>query len=313
MQKELKTEVLIVGAGPAGLAAAIYTARANRKTLVLKGKAKPALAMAHKVENYPGFESISGQELLDAFEAQARRFGAEIIVSDVIEYGLGFDPKMVTTRAEIITADVVIIATGRGSHKTQIENEDRFIGLGVSYCAVCDGAFYRNKKVVVYGNDLEAIEDALMLKQLGCEVTLISHCKKVKCPEKLRETAAAKGIEMLPDTRIKSIQGDSSVERIVIENSEGGAILETNAVFIIQHVPSTKLLQRAGLNLNQRDCIIVNREQETNLPGVYAAGDVTCGGMQIATATGEGVMAALQALKRLRANQRAAEEAARGG
>lgn len=300
MQKELQTEVLIIGAGPAGLAAAIYTARANKKTLLLRGKAKPALAMAHKVENYPGFESISGQELLDVFEKQAVDFGTGILQSDVIEYGLGFDPKMVTTRNEMIMADVVIIATGRGSHKVQVENEDRFLGLGVSYCAVCDGAFYREKKVVVYGNDHEAVEDALMLKQLGCDVTLISHCKKMKCPEKIREMAQKKGIRMYPDTRIKSIQGESAVEKVVIENAEGGEILETNAVFIIQHVPSMKLLQRAGINLNQRDCIIVNREQETNLPGVYAAGDVTCGGMQIATATGEGVMAALQALKRIR-------------
>jgi len=305
MQKEMQTEVLIIGGGPAGLAAAIYTARGNKKTVVLKGKAKPALAMAHKVENYPGFESVTGQELLDLFEKQAVRFGAEILKSDVIEYGLGFDPKMVTTRNEIIMADVVIIATGRGAHKVQVENEDRFLGLGVSYCAVCDGAFYREKKVVVYGNDHEAIEDALMLKQLGCDVTLISYCKKMKCPENLREMARNKGIHMYPDTRIKSIQGESAVEQVVIENAEGGEILKTNAVFIIQHVPSMKLLQRAGINLNQRDCVIVNRDQETNLPGVYAAGDVTCGGMQIATATGEGVMAALQALKKIRSAEKA--------
>ncbi len=302
MQKELKTEVLIVGSGPAGLAAAIYTARANKQTLVVKGKAKSALELAHKVENYPGFKSISGSELLGLFEEQARSFGAEILQSDVIEYGLGIDPKMVTTRSEIITADVVILTTGRGGHKVQIENEDRFLGMGVSYCAVCDGAFYAGKKVVVYGNDHDAVEDALMLKQLGCDVILVSYCKKVKCPEQLREVAKAKGISMLPDTRIKSVQGDSSVEKIIIENEDGGDFIETDALFIIQHVPSGKLLQRAGINLNQRDCVIVNREQETNIPGVYAAGDVTCGGMQIATSVGEGVMAALQAMKKLRKN-----------
>lgn len=302
MQKEIKTEVLIVGGGPAGFAAALYAARANKKTLVLKGKAKSSLELAHKVENYPGVESASGKEILDIFENQAKSFGAEILPSDVIEYGLGFDPKMVTTRGEIITADVVIIATGRGSHKVQVENEDRYLGMGVSYCAICDGAFYRGKKVVVYGNDSEALEDAIMLKQLGCDVTLISYCKKVKCPEKLRESARAKGIDILSDTRIKSIDGDSMVERITVESSEGGQIIDTNAVFIIQHVPGGKLLQRAGVNLNQRDCVIVNREQETNLPGVYAAGDVTCGGMQVATAVGEGVMAALQAMKYMRAN-----------
>ena len=300
MQKEIQTEVLIVGAGPAGLAAAIYTARANRKTLVLSGKTRSALELAHKVENYPGFKSVSGKELLDLFEGQAKDLGAEILKGDVIEYGLGFDPKMVTTRNEIIVADAVILGTGRGAQKTQIENEDRFIGSGVSYCAVCDGAFFRGKRVVVYGNDQEAIEDALMLQQLGCQVTLISHCKKVKCPESLREAARAKSITMLPDTRIKSILGETSVERIVIESAEGGDFLETDAVFIIQHVPSGNLLKRAGVELNQRDCIMVNREQETNLPGVYAAGDVTCGGLQVATSVGEGVMAALQVLKLLR-------------
>jgi len=300
MQKEIQTEVLIVGAGPAGMAAAIYTARANRKTLVLSGKTRSALEMAHKVENYPGFKSVTGKELLDLFEEQATALGADIIRGDVIEYGLGFDPKMVTTRNEIIVADAVIICTGRGAQKTQIENEDRFIGSGVSYCAVCDGAFFRGKRVVVYGNDHEAIEDALMLQQLGCKVTLISHCKKVKCPENLREAAKSKGITMLPDTRIKSILGETSVERIVLESSDGGDFLDTDAVFIIQHVPSGNLLRRAGVELNQRDCVIVNREQETNLPGVYAAGDVTCGGLQVATSVGEGVMAALQVLKLLR-------------
>jgi len=300
MQKEIQTEVLIIGSGPAGLAAAIYTARANRKTLVLSGKTRSALEMAHKVENYPGFQSISGTELLDLFEKQAQEFGAEILKGDVIEYGLGFDPKMVTTRNEIIMADSVIICTGRGGHKTQIENEDRFIGSGVSYCAVCDGAFFRGKRVVVYGNDHEAIEDALMLQQLGCQVTLISHCKKVRCPEHLRETAHSKGITMMPDTRIKAILGETSVEKIVVESDEGGEVVDTDAVFIIQHVPSGNLLRRAGVQLNQRDCIIVNREQETNLPGVYAAGDVTCGGLQVATSVGEGVMASLQVLKLLR-------------
>lgn len=302
-QKEIQTEVLIIGAGPAGLAAAIYTARANRKTLVLKGKAKSSLELAHAVENYPGIESMSGPELLEKLERQAAGFGATIMQGDVIEYGLGYDPKMVTTRSEIIIADVVIVATGRGGHKTQIENEDRFIGSGVSYCAVCDGAFYKGRKVVVYGNDHEAVEDALMLKQLGCDVTLVSYCKKVKCPESLREAADERGITILHNTRIKSIIGETRVEQIVIESDEGGDFIQTDAVFIIQHVPAGKLLERAGVNLNQRDCVIVNREQETNLEGVYAAGDLTCGGMQVATAVGEGVMAALQALKRLRAKE----------
>ncbi len=308
--EEIKTDVLIVGAGPAGLSAAIYTARANWKTVVLKGKAKSRLEMAHKVENYPGFESISGPELLKTFEEQAVNLGAEIITDDVIELGLGFDPKMATTRKRIITAGAVIVCLGKGTAKMEIENEDEYIGMGLSYCAVCDGTFYRDKKVIVYGNDEHALEDALMLQQLGCKVTLISHCKKVKrCPEALRKRAEEKGVNIMVDTKILRVEGESVVQRILVEEIDGERMIDTDALFIIQHVPGSTLLQRAGIEISAEGCVRVDRKQATNLPGVWAAGDITCGGMQIVTGCGEGVMASLEAMRYLRKMKNAKNEA----
>ena len=293
-------DVLILGAGPAGLAAAIYTARAGKKTVVLKGKATSRLEMAHLVENYPGLPPITGKDLLQVMEKQAIGFGAQIIKGDVLELALGSDPKMVTTRGDFFSTKTLIMAMGKGQNQQSIENEERFVGMGVSYCATCDGAFYRGKNVVVYGNDHEALDDALMLKQLGCNTTLISYCKSNQCPSELIEQAKIKGVHYIPNAKILSVQGASMVSQIEIQLPEGKQTLDTDVVFIIQEVPSQAVLQKAGVSITSKDCIAVDREMKTNLPGVFAAGDVTCGGLQIAIATGEGVSAALSALRYIR-------------
>ncbi len=298
--RDINVDVLIIGAGPAGLSAAIYTARAGKKTVVLKGKTKSHLELAHKVENYPGIDSISGHELLKRFEDQATKFGAEIIVADVLEMSLEFEPKMATTRSEFIQAKVVIIAMGKGEHKKDIIGESDFLGAGVSYCATCDGDFYKGKKVVVYGNDFEAVHDAQMLIQLGCDVTLVSYCKDQTCPESLLKLAQEKGVHLINNTEIIEVMGSGTVEKIRIKNSDGEIELETSGLFIIQAIPSSALLSKMGVTLSTKDCIAVDREMKTNFPGVYAAGDITCGGWQIAIANGEGSVAALSALKYLR-------------
>ena len=299
--KDLSTDILIIGAGPAGLSAALYAARAGKKTLVLKGKARSHLAMAHAVENYPGMDPLPGFELLEKMENHAKSFGAEIITGDAISLGLGSDPKMVSTRNEFIEAKTVILAMGKGEHKKSVPNEERFLGTGLSYCAVCDGSFYRGKNVAVYGNDHEAVEDAQMLQQLGCHVTLILFCRNANCPDHLIEAARAKGVRILPDTEITDISGSSSVEQITVRNPEGDQVIPLEGLFIIQEVPSAAILKNAGVNLTNKDCIAVNRAMETSIPGVFAAGDITCGGMQIVTAAGDGAVAALSALKYLRA------------
>ncbi len=295
-------DVLILGAGPAGLAAAVYTARAGKKTLVLKGKAKSHLELAHLVENYPGLPPLSGKELLQNMETQAQGFGATIESGDALDLTYGHDVKLVTTRTNVYKAKTIILAMGKGQHQQTIENEERLIGLGVSYCATCDGAFYRGKKVVVYGNDEEAMDDALMLKQLDCDVAFVSYCKSAQCSESLHESAKKKGVVYYPDAQIKSLSGQATLESVTIETEAGSKTLEAEAVFIIQSVPSKSLLRKTGINVESKDCIAIDKELRTNLSGIFAAGDITCGGLQVAVAVGEGVSSALSALKYLRQN-----------
>ncbi|OGI11624.1 MAG: hypothetical protein A2Y40_07515 [Candidatus Margulisbacteria bacterium GWF2_35_9] len=298
--KEINVDVLIIGAGPAGLAAAIYTARAGKKTLLLKGKTKSHLEMAHKVENYPGIESISGADLLQSFTNQATSFGAQIIQRDALELALGMDPKMVTTREELIIAKTIILAMGKGQHKQAITNEEEFVGRGVSYCASCDGSFYRGKRVVVYGNDDEAVDDALMLKQLGCDTTLMLFCGKTKCGEELLLNARKKGLDIVQNAEITAVNGTSGLESITVLESGKTKNIPADALFIIQEIPSSTLLKKAGVNLTSKDCINVDRKMHSSIPGIFAAGDINCGGLQIAVAVGEGVTASLEALKYLR-------------
>lgn len=298
--KEIITDVLIVGAGAAGLSAAVYAARAGKKTLVLKGKARSHLELAHKVENYPGLDPMSGTEMLKRMENQAVNFGVEVLSGDAIAMNLGSDPKMVSTRNELITAGTVILAMGKGEHKRSVPDEDRYLGAGVSYCAICDGAFYRGKKVAVYGSDHEAVEDAKILHQLGCQVTLLLYCRDKSCPDSLVESARNGGVTVIQDTEITGIEGDGTLNAIRIKNTEGDKKLDISGLFIIQEVPSLPLLTTAGVNLTNKDCIAVNRSMETNIPGVFAAGDITCGGLQAVIAAGEGATAGLGALKYLR-------------
>jgi thioredoxin reductase (NADPH) len=296
---EISTDVLIIGAGPAGLAAAIYTGRSRKKTVVLKGRAASHLMFAKKVENYPGVKSISGEKLLDIFEKQALSFDVEIINDEAIELSLGSDPKLVATRNGIIKAKTVILAMGKGELRKTIKNEANFLGLGVSYCAVCDGPFYRGKKVFVYGNDEEALRDTIMLKQLGCDTALVSYCRNKNCPDILIEQAKEKGVEIYQDTEITDIKGNGTISEIIIKNKDGQKTLPADGLFIIQSVPSIPLLKKAGINLTNKDCVAVDKKMHTNLPGVFSAGDINCGGLQIAVAIGEGVTAALNVINHI--------------
>jgi len=291
--KDIIADVLILGAGPAGLSAAIYASRAGKKTVVLKGQAPSRLEWAHKIENYPGMDGVTGKEMLSSFEAQAVKFGAQIEESDALELALEMNPKMVTTRHSFIMASTVILAMGRGEHKRSVMNEDQYVGLGVSYCATCDGAFFKGKPVVVYGNDHEAFNDAIMLRDLGCEVTLISM-------NRFEGNQIAKEIKYLHKTQVVSVEGNGMVSSIKVKDAEGDSMIETRALFIIQAMPSGILLKKTPLETSDKDCIHVDRNMHTSIAGVYAAGDMTCGGLQVSISVGEGATAALEALKYLR-------------
>ncbi len=295
--KNISVEIVIIGCGPAGLTAGLYASRAGRKTLILEGRATSRLSIGYELENYPGFISIDSQELLAKMRNHAEHFGAEIMRGDAINFSLSTDPKYVTTRDALIEAKAVIIATGRGVSKGKlIPGEERLLGMGVSYCATCDGPLFRGQTVVALGNTDEAAEDILALKGMGSDVWWIPGEDEIKVSENHLKEIREKGIPILQKTKIKKIEGEHRVQKLIIETEGKEEQLDAAAVFIFRDIPSTSLFGKAGVELDHKQCIKVDRFQRTNLEGVFAAGDVTCGGLQIVSAAGEGCVAALQAI-----------------
>ncbi len=298
-----KADILVIGGGPAGLTAAIYAARAGRKTLVLEGeRASSRLAFGYDLENFPGHISINSKTLLDSFRAHAAHFGAEFVPGDTIALSLSTDPKFVSTTDAFIEARAVILATGKPlARDRQIPGEERLLGFGVSYCATCDGPLYKERDVAAYGHSEEAVEDIFALEQMGVRVHWIPG--KIKNPASLEEAfvrAEKRGIQIYGKSEIKEIIGKNAVEKIALATERGDDSLDVAGVFIFREVPTGPLFIKAGLTLDHKQCVAVDRFQRTNLEGVYAAGDITCGGLQVVSAAGEGCVAALQALAYLR-------------
>ena len=294
-------DVIIVGGGPAGLTAAIYAARHNLKTLILEGKKVGGKALeAHWIENYPGFpEGIKGHELMEKFIDQTQKFGAEVMEETVIglaDYG---DLKMVSTRKGYHQGKSIIIATGVSRKQLSVPGENEFKGRGVSYCAVCDGPFFKDKDVAVIGSGHEAVHDSEMLLKTSKKVYLMPGKKGFSedYPE-LNRLREKENLRILEDVNVKSIHGSDMVDYIELDNGER---ISVSGVFIIlEHVSTLGILNDAGVDTDEGGCIIVDKDQMTNISGVYAAGDCVCRGMQIVTATGGGARAALSVMKYIR-------------
>lgn len=298
----IETEILVIGAGPAGLTAGLYAARAGKKTIILEGMASSRLSIGYEIENYPGFISIDSQELREKFREHAKHFGAEIISGDVIDLNLVFDPKMVSTRDSLIRAKAVILATGKPMpRRKMIPGEEKLVGLGVSYCSTCDGPLFRGKKVVAVGNTLEAVDDVLSLVQMGCRVFWISgDDQELTQTGESNQNVFPDNLTLYPRTIVKEIVGKQRVEKVFVLRADVEEMLDVEGVFIFREVPAAPLFRKAGLVSDHRQCVQTDRSQSTNIEGVFAAGDLTCGGMQVVSAAGEGCVAALQAIKYLR-------------
>lgn len=299
--------ILIIGAGPAGLTAAIYTAWLGLKTLVLEsGIAGGKAWTAPKVENFPGFDDgISGRELAERMQKQASRLGAEILTSEeVVGLELAGSVKHVLTRKQAYDASVVILATGTQKRKLHVPGETDYLGRGVSYCAVCDGPFFRHAKVAVVGNSNEAAVEALSLAEIADQVFLV-YDGELKIEGTLLNRLWDKPKIQTMQGKVTAIMGEKAVKYIQMQTDAATVEQEVKGVFIaLGSVPLTAIVRNAGLNMDQNGCLKVDRRQRTNVKGVFAAGDCTCGGMQIVTAAGEGAMAAMQASRYFRRKER---------
>lgn len=299
--EEVLYDVIIIGGGPAGLSAAQYAARSNLKTIVIdKSQTAGALAFASKIENYPGLvEPLTGKELLDIFRGQAIRFGAELIEAQVVGVRLEGEIKEVYTMDAAYKGKVVIIATGAMGRKPTIKGEKEFLGRGVSYCAICDAAFFKGKTVCVIGDSEEAVKEAGLLTGFAETVYLISPSKRLKVEEDHPVLKKA-NLKVLSGYTVTSIEGDDVVKRIkMVDHNNIEGTLELAGVFVYLH-GSKPVVDFLGetVELSEEECVVTNRMMETSIPGVFAAGDVTCTEVrQVVIAAANGCVAALSADK----------------
>ena len=291
-------DIIIIGGGPAGLTAAIYAARHNNKTLILEGnKIGGKSLQAHWVENYPGFpDGISGPDLMALMEKQAAKFGAEFSTETVVGIADFGELKMLTTRKGVRQAKAVIVATGMIRRSLSVKGENEFKGRGVSYCGVCDGPFFREKTVAIIGEGHEAVHDIEVLGESGSKVYAIPGKKgfSEEYPE-IEHLRKDPKVEFIYDADITEIGGSDFVEYVKLDN---GQEVKLDGVFIVlEHISSSTILGDAGVVTDAGGCILVDRDQKTNVDGLFAAGDCCCKGLQIVTATGMGAQAALNAMK----------------
>lgn len=301
--------VIVIGSGPAGYTAAVYAARASLAPLVFEGSvtAGGALMNTTEVENFPGFrDGIMGPALMDEMRAQAERFGAELVSDDVIEVDLAADPKVVRTSSGEFRARSVVLATGSGYRKLGLPREDELSGRGVSWCATCDGFFFRDQHIAVVGGGDSAIEEATFLTRFGSKVTLIHRRDELRASKIMQERAFADPkLEFAWNSEVASINGADKLESVTLRDTVTGEErpLDITGLFIaVGHDPRSELLT-GQVDLDPDGYVLVDHPStRTNLPGVFACGDlVDHHYRQAITAAGTGCSAALDAERYLAA------------
>ncbi len=306
INKDIKDryKVVIMGSGPAGLTAALYTARASLKPIVFEGmEAGGQLTLTTDVENYPGFpDGVLGPELMISMKKQAERFGAQCVFGEITDVDISSRPFKVKTDQKELAAETLIISSGASARMLGLESEKELLGHGVSTCATCDGFFFKDKEIVVVGGGDSAIEEALFLTKFGTKVTLIHRRNELRASRIMQDRAFAnKKIDFAWNTVVKEIIGNkrSGVSRIRVKNVKSGEISELSCqgFFVaIGHIPNTKIFE-GKLNMDENGYLITKEgSTQTNVPGVFAAGDVQDHVYrQAITAAGTGCMAAIDA------------------
>ncbi len=295
-------DVIIIGGGSAGLAAGIYAVRSGLKTLILEEKLPGGtIADASIVVNYPGFAEISGGELAEKMTAHTRKVGAIIHdLEPVTELELMGEKKIVKTSKATYEAKAVIFSTGSHYKEVGIKGEKEFRGRGVSYCGVCDGPFFKGKRVLVIGGGNSACITTLYLSGIASEVIVVHRKKAFRAEESLVTDISSKNnVTVLWNTEVQEIKGDKQVKAVtLIDNTTGKTSeLAVDAVFVqVGEAPNSQLAKAAGVETDEHGYIKVDMSQQTNLSGVFAAGDVTDQPIkQVGTAVGQGITAALEA------------------
>ncbi|MGE7919984.1 thioredoxin-disulfide reductase [Viridibacillus sp. NPDC093762] len=298
MSEEKIYDVVIIGAGPAGMTAAVYTSRANLSTLMLeRGIPGGQMANTEEVENYPGFDSILGPELSTKMFDHAKKFGAEYAYGDVTEIIDGEEYKTIKAGSKEFKTRAIIITTGAEYKKMGVPGEKELGGRGVSYCAVCDGAFFKNKNLVVVGGGDSAVEEGIYLTRFAEKVTIVHRRDKLRAQKIIQDRAFANDkIDFIWNNTVKQVNEENGkVGSVTLVSTEDGTEQEFTAdgVFVyIGMLPLTKPFEGLGI-LNEAGYIPTNEEMETAIPGIFAAGDVREKTLrQIVTATGDGSIAA---------------------
>jgi thioredoxin reductase (NADPH) len=300
-------DVIIIGAGSAGLSAGIYTVRSGLKTLILDEKLPGGtISDASIVVNYPGFAEISGGELAEKMANHCKKVGAVIHeLEPVTELELTGETKIVKTSSASYNSNAIIFSTGSHYKEVGVKGEKEFRGRGVSYCGVCDGPFFKGKKVLVVGGGNSACITTLYLSGLAGQVTMIHRREAFRAEESLVTDIATKGnVTILFNTEIQEIKGDKQVKTVtIIDNmTKQTSELAVDAVFVqIGEAPNSQIAKASGIETDEHGYIKIDINQYTNLPGVFAAGDVTNHPIkQVGTAVGQGITAALEAYSYIR-------------
>lgn len=295
-------ELIIVGAGPAGLAAGIYAARSGLKTLIIEEKmAGGTTADAPIIENYPGFSKISGGELAEKMVLQCRQLGVTIHeLESAKELMITEKDKIVKTNKTSYTSKAILLATGSHYKEIGINGEKKFKGRGVSYCGVCDGPLFKGKRVLVVGGGNTSATTTLYLSGIVSEVFVVHRRTAFRAEQALvKDIQSKKNVKIFWNSEIQEIIGDKLVTQVILNNKKTNEkkTLKVDAVFVqIGEAPNNQIVQNSGINLNDKGHIITDSSQQTNIQGVYAAGDLTNHPVkQIGTAVGQGITAALEA------------------
>jgi len=296
-----KYDIIIIGAGPGGLTAAIYAGRQGTKNLMIDRDLAGGIGReVPEMENYPGFDNISGLELIEKMKAQATK-NTELHEMEAVEEILQTEDEYrftVKTNKDQYQSKTIILATGSSHRHLEAKGEEEFKGKGVSYCATCDGFFFAGRDIVMVGGGNSALQEALYLNNLGANVTLIHRRDEFRAQKHLQNMIKEAGINTILNATVEEIKGEMLVESVILKNTKTGELTEhpTNGVFIsVGYIPHTELATQLGVNLDETGHIIIDKEQKTNVDYVYAIGDVCVGLKQWVVACGEGAVAATSA------------------